>query len=124
METDQTRRFARYELFIGEGSSKKVYRGFDKRYGTEIAWSKVRLPPGKEASMENLEELCAKPELLRSLDHENITKCYHYWIDDSQKVVNMITENLSINLMTTVAHLQLLWKIGVCRIYFPRKRLG
>ncbi|XP_021771482.1 probable serine/threonine-protein kinase WNK5 [Chenopodium quinoa] len=95
METDQTRRFARYKLLIGEGSSKKVYRGFDRRYGTEIAWSKVRLPPGKEASMENLEELCAEPELLRSLDHENITKCYHYWIDYSQKVVNMITEYCS-----------------------------
>ncbi|XP_021773343.1 probable serine/threonine-protein kinase WNK5 [Chenopodium quinoa] len=91
-ETDPTTRFARYEIFIGEGSSKKVYRGLDRRYGTEIAWSKVRLLPGKEASRENLEELCAEPELLRSLDHENITKCYHYWIDDDQKVVHMITE--------------------------------
>ncbi|XP_021737562.1 probable serine/threonine-protein kinase WNK10 [Chenopodium quinoa] len=92
METDLTRQFARYEIFIGEGSSKKVYRGLDRRCGTEIAWSKVRLLPGKEASRENLEELCAEARLLQSLDHENITKCYHYWIDDDQKVVNMITE--------------------------------
>ncbi|CAN1292721.1 Serine/threonine-protein kinase WNK8 [Linum perenne] len=41
---------------------------------------------------EQLERLYSKVHLLKSLKHENIITCYHSWVDDQTKTINMITE--------------------------------
>ncbi|PHT37244.1 hypothetical protein CQW23_24944 [Capsicum baccatum] len=63
---------------LGEGASKKVYFGWDGVEKIDIAWNKI----------DEEEEAI----LLKSLNHERVTKCFGYWFDSTSKTVNMIAE--------------------------------
>uniref|UniRef100_A0A803MTB2 non-specific serine/threonine protein kinase n=2 Tax=Chenopodium quinoa TaxID=63459 RepID=A0A803MTB2_CHEQI len=89
MEECPRKRYVRYNKSIGQGTTKKVYMGFDKVDGIEIAWSKTQLTNSSNQIYKNL---LAEASLLESLDHENVIKCYHSWYDDSTKIFHMITE--------------------------------
>ena len=58
----------------------------------DVAWNQVRLaglPPDEKMRLTN------EVEILKELDHKNIIKLHHYWInqdDDSEVSVNFITE--------------------------------
>ncbi|KAH0660087.1 hypothetical protein KY290_029648 [Solanum tuberosum] len=79
-------RYIRYDQLLGGGASKEVYIGWDRVQQVEIAWNQI-------VYYEDDEKLFAEEAtLLKSLNHERIIKCYHYWFDSESKILNMITE--------------------------------
>lgn len=90
VEVDPTGRFARYNVVLGKGSSKMVYKAFDRVQGLEVAWNQVK--------MSDSSKLPAKPQLfsevavLRKLKHRNIMTFYLSWVDEHQRTLNFITE--------------------------------
>ncbi|KAK4482424.1 hypothetical protein RD792_009579 [Penstemon davidsonii] len=86
-------RYVRYNKLLGRGAFKDVYKGFDIINNVEIAWNQICLDD--EITLkpsENHISLCSEAVFLKSLDHKNIMKCYSYWVDESSRTVNMITE--------------------------------
>ncbi|KNA25148.1 hypothetical protein SOVF_009460 [Spinacia oleracea] len=92
VERDPTGRYVRYKEILGEGAYKIVYKGFDEDNGIEIAWNKVKLSEEILKSEKQLNRLYSEANLLKSLKHENIIRCYHSWVDNNNKTINMITE--------------------------------
>ncbi|KAL2923357.1 putative serine/threonine-protein kinase WNK4 [Bienertia sinuspersici] len=95
VEKDPTGRYLRYSEILGEGSYKIVYKAFDEDNGIEVAWNKVELSEEILKSEKQLERLYAEARLLKSLNHENVLRCYHSWVDNEKKTFNMITELLT-----------------------------
>ncbi|KAA8529920.1 hypothetical protein F0562_034476 [Nyssa sinensis] len=91
VEKSPNGRYIRYNEILGKGAFKTVYKGFDEIYGIEVAWNQVSIDDALQ-SQEHIERLHSEVHLLRSLKHENIIKCYSYWVDDASKTINMITE--------------------------------
>ncbi|KAL2924697.1 putative serine/threonine-protein kinase WNK10 [Bienertia sinuspersici] len=92
VEADPTGRYVRYNEILGEGAFKTVYKGFDEVNGLEIAWSTIKLSDKIFKSEKHLQSVCEEANLLKSLKHENIMRCFHSWVDYEKKTVNMITE--------------------------------
>ncbi|GAB2296164.1 Serine/threonine-protein kinase wnk8, variant 4 [Dionaea muscipula] len=90
-ERDPSGRYVRYNEILGKGAFKTVYKAFDEVNGIEVAWNQVKIDEILH-SPEQLERLYSEVHLLKSLKHENIIKCYHSWVDDDDKTINMITE--------------------------------
>lgn len=90
VELDPTGRFTRSNQVLGKGSSKVVYKGFDRHQGMEIAWNQVKIPgnltPRAKARLMN------EIEVLKRLKHKSIMKFYTSWIDMQQNHLNFITE--------------------------------
>ncbi|CAM8986121.1 unnamed protein product [Rhodiola kirilowii] len=91
VEVDPTGRYGRYNLLLGKGASKTVYRGFDEYDGIEVAWNQVKLYDFLQ-SPEDLERLYCEIHLLKTLNHENIMKFYTSWVDVSNRNINFVTE--------------------------------
>ncbi|KAL2941520.1 Serine/threonine-protein kinase WNK8 [Bienertia sinuspersici] len=81
-----------YNEILGEGAFKTIYKGFDEVNGLEIAWSTIMLSDKIFKSEKHLQSVCEEANLLKSLKHENIMRCFHSWVDYKKKTVNMITE--------------------------------
>ncbi|CAD7703197.1 unnamed protein product [Ostreobium quekettii] len=90
VELDPTGRFTRSNQVLGKGSSKVVYKGFDRDEGMEIAWNQVKIPgnltPRARARLMN------EIEVLKRLKHKSIMKFYSSWIDTQNNHLNFITE--------------------------------
>ncbi|KAL6199329.1 hypothetical protein ACLB2K_029113 [Fragaria x ananassa] len=91
VEVDPTRRFGRYDVLLGKGAVKKVYRAFDQQQGNEVAWNKV--------SLKNLTDdpvlanhIVAEVKLLTELDNKYIIECYSAWKDGKRNTFNFVTE--------------------------------
>ncbi|KAK2992297.1 hypothetical protein RJ640_020290 [Escallonia rubra] len=85
-------RYIRYAEILGSGAFKVVYKGFDQDEGIEIAWNQMCMKDDALQSATHRERLLSEAVLLKSLKHDNITKCYCSWVDEQHKTVNMITE--------------------------------
>ncbi|XP_056691312.1 serine/threonine-protein kinase WNK8-like [Spinacia oleracea] len=94
-ERDPTGQYVRYDAMLGQGLWKRVYKGFDEVNGMEIAWSVVVLSDRIVNSVPNLWHLIVEANLMKLLDHKNIVKCHHFWIDYSKRNLHMITEIFS-----------------------------
>ncbi|XP_021850651.2 probable serine/threonine-protein kinase WNK11 [Spinacia oleracea] len=92
VERDPTGRYVRYTEKLGVGSWKIVYKGFDQVNGIEIAWSRIVITRRMSKCLKDIDNLCEEVCLLKCLEHENIVKCYHSWIDYRTKTIHMITE--------------------------------
>eukprot|EP00249_Psilotum_nudum_P024571 c29225_g2_i1 orf=691-3273(-) len=91
VEVDPCGRYGRYEEVLGKGAFKTVYRAFDRADGIEVAWNQVKVKDVLRTP-EDLERLYSEVHLLRTLNHKNIIKFYHSWMDMETKSVNFITE--------------------------------
>lgn len=90
-ERDPSGRYIRYNEILGKGAFKTVYKAFDEVNGIEVAWNQVDIDEVLQSSQQ-LERLYSEVHLLKSLKHVNIIRCYHSWVDDTSKTINMITE--------------------------------
>ncbi|CAD7701413.1 unnamed protein product [Ostreobium quekettii] len=90
VEVDPTGRFSRFDVVLGKGASKIVYKGFDRVQGIEVAWNQVKLPESVRDL--TLTRLFSEISVLRKLKHRNIMKFYTSWVDNKQRTVNFITE--------------------------------
>ncbi|PHU05914.1 hypothetical protein BC332_26736 [Capsicum chinense] len=89
-------KYVRYNHMLGEGASKKVYFGWDGVEKMDIAWNKI----------DQEEEAI----LLKSLNHERVTKCFAYWFDSTSKTVNMIAELCPSGSLKE--YLALIWRVS------------
>ncbi|AQK54224.1 Serine/threonine-protein kinase WNK8 [Zea mays] len=90
-EVDPTGRYMRYNLILGRGAFKTVYKAFDEVEGIEVAWNQINVDEVMQCP-DNLDRLYREVHLLKSLKHGNVMKFYYSWIDDQNKTINVITE--------------------------------
>ncbi|KAG8387214.1 hypothetical protein BUALT_Bualt03G0230000 [Buddleja alternifolia] len=91
VEVDPSGRYGRYSDLLGTGAVKKVYRAFDQREGTDVAWNQVRLR-NFSSDPSVIIRLRSEIELLKTLSNDNIIAMYHCWKDVEHSTFNFITE--------------------------------
>lgn len=92
LEISPDGRFIRYDVVVGRGAFKTVYKGFDQENGTEVAWYQISLLDNDDDLPKLTENLLTEAALMKSLKHDNIIKCYYSWVDEVNMNINMITE--------------------------------
>lgn len=89
LEVDPTNRFERYQVLLGQGAFKQVWKAFDQEEGIEVAWNVLRIPEiKKQKEFANINsqssELWNKKvldeiEILKGLKHPNILGIKYAW---------------------------------------------
>ncbi|PIA58137.1 hypothetical protein AQUCO_00500226v1 [Aquilegia coerulea] len=96
VEIDPTGRYGRYNVLLGAGSVKKVYRAFDQEEGIEVAWNQIHLG-GFYDDEAMIDRIYSEVGLLGTLKNNNIIELFNVWNDNddnegSNKTLNFITE--------------------------------
>lgn len=91
VEEDPSHRFSRYDVGVGRGRFKQVYKGFDEKQGIDVAWSKV-LKEHNQLSDEQMASIAQEMRVGLDQDHPNIIRCYKCWQDSESKCINLVTE--------------------------------
>ncbi|KNA20380.1 hypothetical protein SOVF_053040 [Spinacia oleracea] len=84
--------FVRYGIIIGGVSDKVVFKGFDGVNGLEIGWSETILSKETLKNEKYVETLCKEVDVVMSLKHDNIVRCYDSWVDVQKKRIYMIVD--------------------------------
>lgn len=84
-------RFIKYDVVIGSGSFKTVYRGLDTETGVTVAWCELI---GKKVNKAERQRFREEADLLKNLQHPNIVGFYTYWEStmDKRKNIVLVTE--------------------------------
>lgn len=85
-------RYLRYDVQLGRGAFKTVYKAFDEREGIEVAWNQIRsydLGQGDGCMDQKLDN---EIQVLKQLKHKHIMTFYDSWVDNANGTVNFITE--------------------------------
>ena len=89
VEYSSGERYGRYNVKLGKGAFKTVYKGYDTDEGFEIAWNQVNigpLPPSEK------KRIISEVRILEKVQHENIIKFFGSWYDKPKATVVFITE--------------------------------
>lgn len=86
-------RFFKYDIEVGRGSFKTVFRGLDTQTGVSVAW--CELLNKKVSKVERL-RFREEADLLKKLQHPNIVRFYNYWehIIAKRKNIVLVTEHM------------------------------
>ncbi|KAG2494235.1 hypothetical protein HYH03_007590 [Edaphochlamys debaryana] len=84
-------RYVRYNVLLGKGACKRVYKAFDVEDGKEVAWNQVDLL-GLDHDEEARQHLHEEIRVLQKLKHKNIMTFFAWWADKHSSHVNFITE--------------------------------
>lgn len=89
--TSPCKRFIKYDVIIGSGSFKTVYRGLDTETGVTVAWCELIDKKVTKAERQRFRE---EADLLKNLQHTNIVSFYTYWEStiDKRKNIVLVTE--------------------------------
>ncbi|KAJ3244840.1 Serine/threonine-protein kinase wnk3 [Chytriomyces hyalinus] len=91
-ESDPTGRFARYNVLLGKGAYKEVYKAFDEDEGVEVAWNQLRVD---HLAKREAQRILSEIQILKSLRNDHIITMYHAWGakgPDGRERVFFITE--------------------------------
>jgi WNK lysine deficient protein kinase len=80
-----------YDVVLGRGAFKTVYKAFDEADGIEVAWNQVKVNDLVMSASER-ERLFAEIRVLKQLKHKNIMSFFDSWLDQKNLTVNFITE--------------------------------
>jgi WNK lysine deficient protein kinase len=69
-------RFFKYDIEVGRGSFKTVYRGLDSHTGVAVAWCELL---DKKVNKTERQRFREEAEMLKKLQHPNIVRFYNYW---------------------------------------------
>ncbi|GAQ88699.1 Protein kinase superfamily protein [Klebsormidium nitens] len=84
LKKDLTGRFVCSNETIGFGSSKTVYKGFDRQEGCEVAWCKVPAAVvGYGANSRAVREV----QMLSEISHPHIVRMVSSWVDNSRDLI-------------------------------------
>ncbi|KAI8841974.1 kinase-like domain-containing protein, partial [Chytriomyces cf. hyalinus JEL632] len=89
---DPTGRFARYNVLLGKGAYKEVYKAFDEDEGVEVAWNQLRVD---HLAKREAQRILSEIQILKSLRNDHIITMYHAWGakgPDGRERVFFITE--------------------------------
>ena len=93
IEVDPTNRFERYQILLGHGAFKQVWKAFDQEEGFEVAWNILRIPELKKQKIQEYsstnytspqsdswnKKVLDEIEILKSLNHPNIINIIYAW---------------------------------------------
>lgn len=80
-------RFFKYDIEVGRGSFKTVYRGLDTQTGVAVAWCELLDKKVNKAERQRFRE---EAEMLKKLQHPNIVRFYNYWETSIAKKKNIV----------------------------------
>ncbi|GFR39677.1 hypothetical protein Agub_g149 [Astrephomene gubernaculifera] len=86
-----TTTYSRYDVVLGRGAFKTVFRAFDEEEAIEVAWNQIKVNDLASSPAER-ERLWAEIRVLKQLKHKNIMTFYDSWLDNKNNTVNFITE--------------------------------
>ncbi|KNE69394.1 WNK protein kinase [Allomyces macrogynus ATCC 38327] len=92
IQTDPSGRFQCWDICLGRGAYKEVYKAFDVEEGVEVAWNQLR---ADYLSRRDIHKVCGEVKLLKLLHHDNIINFFHVWVargPDGRERVYFITE--------------------------------
>ncbi|XP_055079173.1 serine/threonine-protein kinase WNK2 isoform X1 [Periophthalmus magnuspinnatus] len=93
-------RFLKFDIELGRGSFKTVYKGFDTETWVEVAW--CELQDRKLSKMER-QRFKEEAEMLKGLQHPNIVRFYDFWESPvkGKKFIVLVTELMTSGTLKT-----------------------
>uniref|UniRef100_A0A8C6TLN1 non-specific serine/threonine protein kinase n=1 Tax=Neogobius melanostomus TaxID=47308 RepID=A0A8C6TLN1_9GOBI len=93
-------RFLKFDIELGRGSFKTVYKGFDTETWVEVAW--CELQDRKLSKMER-QRFKEEAEMLKGLQHPNIVRFYDFWESPlkGKKCIVLVTELMTSGTLKT-----------------------
>jgi len=82
---------SQYDVVLGRGAFKTVFKAFDEAEGIEVAWNQVKVNDLANSPTER-ERLFAEIRVLKQLKHKNIMSFFDSWLDQKNLTINFITE--------------------------------
>uniref|UniRef100_A0A3B3TR48 non-specific serine/threonine protein kinase n=1 Tax=Poecilia latipinna TaxID=48699 RepID=A0A3B3TR48_9TELE len=89
-------RFLKFNIEIGRGSFKAVYKGLDTEKTVEVAWCELQTHRLSKAERQRFSE---EVEMLKVLQHPNIVRFYDSW--KSAKCIILVTELMTSGTLKT-----------------------
>lgn len=99
--TSPNNRFLKFDVEIGRGSFKTVYKGLDTETGVAVAWCELQDKKWNKNERQRFKE---EAEMLKELQHPNIVRFYDYWEEQNhrnRKVIILVTELMTSGTLKT-----------------------
>lgn len=80
-------RFFKYDIEVGRGSFKTVFRGLDTHTGIAVAWCELL---DKKVNKTERQRFREEAEMLKKLQHPNIVRFYNYWETNIARKKNIV----------------------------------
>ncbi|CAM4713379.1 unnamed protein product [Leuciscus chuanchicus] len=93
-------RFLKFDIEIGRGSFKTVYKGLDTDTWVEVAWCELQDRKLSKAERQRFKE---EAEMLKGLQHPNIVRFYDFWECPlkGKKCIVLVTELMTSGTLKT-----------------------
>ncbi|KAL8611231.1 hypothetical protein ACOMHN_013662 [Nucella lapillus] len=94
-------RFLKFDVEIGQGSFKTVYKGLDTELGVAVAWCELKDKKWNKAERQRFKE---EAEMLKELQHPNIVRFFDSWEEHNhrnRKVIILVTELMTSGTLKT-----------------------
>uniref|UniRef100_A0A6I8NBR1 non-specific serine/threonine protein kinase n=1 Tax=Ornithorhynchus anatinus TaxID=9258 RepID=A0A6I8NBR1_ORNAN len=107
-------RFLKFDIEIGRGSFKTVYRGLDTETTVEVAWCELQDRKLTKSERQRFKE---EAEMLKGLQHPNIVRFYDSWESTvkGKKCIVLVTELMTSGTLKTYLKRFKVMKIKVLR---------
>ncbi|KAM9783646.1 serine/threonine-protein kinase WNK4-like isoform 4-T4 [Syngnathus typhle] len=93
-------RFLKFDVVIGQGSFKNVYKGLDTETTVEVAWCELQTQRLTRSERQRFEE---EVEMLKTLQHPNIVRFFDSWksVLNGRKCTVLVTELMTSGTLKT-----------------------
>ncbi|XP_049600450.1 serine/threonine-protein kinase WNK4 isoform X3 [Syngnathus scovelli] len=93
-------RFLKFDVDIGRGSFKNVYKGLDTETTVEVAWCELQTQRLTRSERQRFEE---EVEMLKTLQHPNIVRFFDSWksVQNGRKCTVLVTELMTSGTLKT-----------------------
>ncbi|CAI9722046.1 serine/threonine-protein kinase WNK1 [Octopus vulgaris] len=94
-------RFLKFDVEIGRGSFKTVYKGLDTETGVSVAWCELQDKKWNKSEKQRFRE---EAEMLKDLQHPNIVRFYDSWEETNtrgRKIIILVTELMTSGTLKT-----------------------
>ncbi|XP_048463981.1 serine/threonine-protein kinase WNK1 isoform X6 [Rhincodon typus] len=107
-------RFLKFDIEIGRGSFKTVYKGLDTETTVEVAWCELQ---DRKLSKSERQRFKEEAEMLKGLQHPNIVRFYDSWESTlkGKKCIVLVTELMTSGTLKTYLKRFKIMKIKVLR---------
>ncbi|XP_045686428.1 serine/threonine-protein kinase WNK1 isoform X5 [Phyllostomus hastatus] len=112
--TSNDGRFLKFDIEIGRGSFKTVYKGLDTETTVEVAWCELQ---DRKLSKSERQRFKEEAEMLKGLQHPNIVRFYDSWESTvkGKKCIVLVTELMTSGTLKTYLKRFKVMKIKVLR---------
>ncbi|XP_017351972.1 serine/threonine-protein kinase WNK2 isoform X3 [Ictalurus punctatus] len=100
VSTSPSGRFLKFDVELGRGSFKTVYKGLDTETWVEVAWCELQ---DRKLSKVDRQRFKEEAEMLKGLQHPNIVRFYDFWESPvkGKKCIVLVTELMTSGTLKT-----------------------